>query len=858
MIPNIVKGSGISGAVRYVLGEGRDKDTKQAIELVPGQTSRIAWIGGTGFGFTVDSAERAELARKVMEFAAANQTSKTRKADNDCLHLSLSWAKGETPDRAEMEAAGHSALEALGMEGARALFVAHNDTDHAHLHVVASRIDPETGRAYRDSYDKFQISRWAHRWELEHGGIKCERRATAQQLGELWTAEPGRALAAITKDRATFSAKDLGFAIGRVVPYDEQRDDLTGRIMALPDVVALSDREGGPVTRYTTQAVLKSEQEVLTASGQLAADGSHGIRRETLIAVMERQKFATIREEQYKALLHATGDGGFAAIAGEAGTGKSYTMAAIREVYEASGCRVVGLSPTNKIIQDMTRDGFKEVRTVAGAVNDIRRDACAWDSRTVLMVDEAGMMGTSDMAAITRQAADGGAKLILVGDDKQLSSIERGGMFGALCEKHGAAELSEVTRAEDPEQRRAFNLMHRGEFREALGIFDQQGAVNWTKTQGEAMDALLGRVAQDMQAAPDKARFVFAYTNTDVDQINAGVRAIRRERGELGEDHQLRTSRGVENFATGDRIQFTASAYRKDMREAGLANGVAGTVAEIDGRRLTVALDVARGAEPRSITFTVGEDSKAGEFNGFRHGYAGTIYKGQGATLDQTYLYHSQHWRQASSYVALSRHRETTALFVATDTARDLDELARQMNRPEEKRAASQFHVIPQPERGAGLAAGVVDKAAQEITGRTTPVDADSFAQAARAATGRPDAAEGATTVRLDADTDPTPEERTAAQAIAGKIGAIRDPARQAAALWREHAREAAGRQESQPAEPPREQPPAPPENQNATDAKRQAILDGLAERMAEIEERDAERSRDTQSGRSRWRGPSR
>jgi hypothetical protein len=805
MIPNIVKGSGVSGAVRYVLGEGRDKDTKRAIELAPGQASRVAWIGGTGFGFTVDNAERAELARKVMEFGAANQTSRTRKADNDCLHLSLSWAKGETPGRAEMLEAAHSALDALGMGGARALFVSHNDTDHTHLHIVASRIDPETGRAYRDSYDKFQINRWAHRWELEHGGIRCEKRATAQQLAETWTAEPGKALAAITKDRATFTTQDLSFAVGRVVPYDEQRDDLMARIMALPDVVALSERAGGPVTRYTTQAVLKSEREVLAAAEQLADDQSHAVSRDKLVAVMERQKFATIREEQYEALLHATGAGGFAAIAGEAGTGKSYTMAAIREVYEASGCRVVGLSPTNKIIQDMARDGFREVQTVAGARNDIRRDACTCDSRTVLMVDEAGMMGTADMATVTQQAAEAGAKLILVGDDKQLASIERGGMFGALCEQHGAAELSEVTRAKDSEQRRAFNLMHRGEFREALGIFDQQGAVNWTKTQGAAMDALLGRVAQDMRAEPDKARFIFAYTNADVDQINAGVRAIRRERGELGEDHQLRTSRGVETFAQGDRIQFTASAYRKDMREAGIANGVAGTVAEIDGLRVTVALDVAQGAKPRFVSFTVGENAKAGQFDGFRHGYAGTIYKGQGATLDQTYLYHSQHWRQASSYVALSRHRETTALFVATDTAADLNELARQMNRPDERRAASQFHMVAQPERAAG----------QEITGGTTPANASTFAQAARAATGRPDAAEGAT-AQPEADTGPTPAEQqrrpvtrrygelddahrataaaeraAAAQRIAARVGKIADPARQADALRRAHEREA-------------------------------------------------------------------
>src|SRR3984885_11166410 len=79
-----------------------------------------------------------------------------------------------------------------------------------------------------------------------------------------------------------------------------------------------------------------------------------------------------------------------------------------------------------------------------------------------------------------------------------------------------------------------------------------------------------------------------------------------------------------------------------------------------------------------------------------RHGYAGTIYRGQGRTLDQTYLYHSEHWRSAASYVALTRHRDKAELFVATNTARDVTELARQMARVDNRRAASQFYQLGQ------------------------------------------------------------------------------------------------------------------------------------------------------------------
>jgi hypothetical protein len=120
-----------------------------------------------------------------------------------------------------------------------------------------------------------------------------------------------------------------------------------------------------------------------------------------------------------------------------------------------------------------------------------------------------------------------------------------------------------------------------------------------------------------------------------------------------------------------------------------------------------VELDTAKGEPTRRVSFVVGPDREAGEFNAVRLGYSGTIYKGQGRTLDQTYVFHSHYWREASSYVALTRHRESVAIFVAHDTAADLDRLARQMGRDEIKRAALSFVVSDERERGqAGDDAG--------------------------------------------------------------------------------------------------------------------------------------------------------
>jgi ATP-dependent exoDNAse (exonuclease V) alpha subunit len=262
--------------------------------------------------------------------------------------------------------------------------------------------------------------------------------------------------------------------------------------------------------------------------------------------------------------------------------------------------------------------------------------------------------------------------------------------------------LRQVRRIADTEQKFAWGRMHQGDFAQALEIFERQGAIHWNGTQNEARDALIAQYAGDSAREPGRQRFVFAFTNADVNALNSDIRALRRERGELGEDHILATKDGPQIFATGDRIQFTGNARTQRARNLGFTNGEAGSVKKIDGARVTVELDGKKHGKPRVVEFTAGDNAEAGQFNAIRHGYAGTIYKGQGKTLDQTYLYHSNHWHGAASYVALTRHREHTKVFVARETAADINQLAKQMARSDERRAASQFHYERGIERSRG------------------------------------------------------------------------------------------------------------------------------------------------------------
>jgi Ti-type conjugative transfer relaxase TraA len=680
LTPRITIGAGITGAVNYARGEGRDPVTRELKKLAPGEQSRVAWYGGTGFFWPVETAADIEQARREMESDALHQRGNCRQ---DCVHLMLAWRPGETPDRAHMEAQVKSALAAIGMANAKALYFVHTDEDYPHIHIVASKINPETGRAYDLKGDFLQLSSWAEHYEAEHGGIISVNRAANNELRAAIAArDAGAVIEALTKQRATFTPAQLDSALAKQIKNESERAQFSAQVLARPEIVQLAEKPDGPAVRYSTRTVIEAELHVLRAGAGLAADHSHGIDETRRAAVLKNELFAGLTAEQERAFRHVTGTAGLALIDGQAGTGKSHTIAAVRAAYEASGRSVIGLAPTNAVAQDMAAEGFGRAATIHSELFALNSGRRQWDAKTVVIVDEAAMIDTKLMAMVTAHTHEARAKLILVGDDRQLSSIDRGGMFGALKDRHGAAALSEVKRQVKLDDRRAAEWMAEGNFADSLKVYDRMGAIHWTRTQGEARAALIAQWAQDSAAQPGKTRFVFAYTNDDVATLNAGLRAVRRQRGELGADAMLETAHGRHNFAPGDRIMFTGTDKKQ-----GITNGRAGTVAAIEGSHVTVTLD---GRQPKTITFD------AASFDQFRHGYAGTIYKAQGRTLDQTMLYHSEHWRSAASYVALTRHRDTAALFVATNTAKDVKELARQMGRTDDRRAASQFHYAPE------------------------------------------------------------------------------------------------------------------------------------------------------------------
>ncbi len=496
---------------------------------------------------------------------------------------------------------------------------------------------------------------------------RAKRDGAKELRSDAKTLDPQRILESLTRRRATFTRADLNRALTDILPDPKARAAFTDAVLSREGVIPLRETESAPVSRYTLASVIDHERQTTAAARDMAGRSRHGVTAAGVHEALDAHSH--LDPEQRAAFDHATNAKGFAIIAGEAGTGKSATLAAIRDAYEADGYRVLGMAWTNAVVQDLKAGGFDPAATISAELFRQNSGRGKWDARTVLMIDEAAMLSSDHLAPLLRTASATGAKVILAGDDRQLASIERGGLFSVLREQHGAAELHKIWRVDGDDQKAAYNAMHRGDFREALGIFDKRGAIHWAKDGDQARADLVAAWLADSAAAPGKSRFAFAYTNAEANALNSAIRDGRKARGDLGEDCTLATKDGPQSYATGDRVQFTANAKDKQRRAEGLYNGAIGTLTAIDGDRVTVRLDTPKNQPPRDVSFTVGDNAAAGDFNAMRHGYAGTVYKGQGKTLDRSFVLHSDQWRAATGYVALSRHRESVQLFAAEKPA---------------------------------------------------------------------------------------------------------------------------------------------------------------------------------------------
>src|SRR5579883_3506212 len=435
--------------------------------------------------------------------------------------------------------------------------------------------------------------------------------------------------------------------------------------------------------------------------------------------------------EQQRAVEHVTGANRLALVLGVAGAGKSTMLEAARRTWGAAGYNVVGAALAAKAasglwdssgiesrtIESLVRgweardqwDALSEAdRTRAGVQLDAMiaaqrqayagpkpppRNLITLTEKSVLVIDEAGMVDSRTMARLVDEVDRRGAKLVLVGDPGQLPAIQSGAAFRAISERVGYAEIATVYRQREQWQRDATMALSKGRVAEALDAYQSAGRITFTDDLADARAALVADYLKDWADGPDRTRAALAYRNADVDAMNSALRQARRDGGHLGADVSFTATRGRGRdgqprelaFAVGDRVHFLANGLL-DVAGAWpdsygrvpghkVDNSDLGTIVEAANGRLVVRLDGERQGQPRPLVVV---DQAA--YAAIDHGYAITIHKAQGATVDHAFVLPNALDR-ALSYVALSRHRESVRLYAGRDELQDLDALKATLGR---------------------------------------------------------------------------------------------------------------------------------------------------------------------------------
>ena len=406
---------------------------------------------------------------------------------------------------------------------------------------------------------------------------------------------------------------------------------------------------------YSTRTTLAREAEVLEAAAAGVDAGIAVVPAARLVRLAEALGLGT---DQSRALERVCGSGeAICALVGPAGAGKSKMLEAARAGFESCGHRVIGLAPSAMAVEVLQHEAGIGSETLARFLLQTAIGADHLRAGDVVVLDEATMAKSADLCALVRITRAAGAKLVAVGDPAQLGAVGPGGLFRTLAKDTKAAELDTLRRFVEPWEREAL-LRLRAHDPSVVATYRDHGRITGAGFE-EAVE--LAFTAWCQARAEGKQVLMMAADHETVDALALSARAARVAAGEV-ERSGVRAGRHV--VGVGDEV-VSLRNDRSFVTGAGawVRNGDRWTVtARLDDGSLEVA-HVGQGGSVRLPSSYVTEHLALG--------YALTVHKVQGTTVDRAVVVVDAKMSAQQLYVAMSRGREhNSAVFVceAPDT----------------------------------------------------------------------------------------------------------------------------------------------------------------------------------------------
>jgi hypothetical protein len=487
----------------------------------------------------------------------------------------------------------------------------------------------------------------------------------------------------LTGQASTFTRTDVVDALAKRLPVAAsaeqalaQAEAAADRFLAERAVRVAYDRRLG-VERFSTPELLELERQLVDGATQRAGERCALVRPELVRQVLDRH--ATVGEDQAAMVRDLTqGGAGVAVVVGRAGSGKTWALGLAREAFELAGYQVLGTAPTGIATVGLAEEGFSDARTVDRLLLDLTKGRAELDGRTVLVVDEAAMVATRKLTPLLAHAERAGAKVVLVGDDRQFSSIQAGGGFRALRLRLGASELTVNRRQVEVWEQRAIEDVRAGNLEQAIAAYAEHDRIRAFEARDDRDRALVADWWQAHQAGEHPV--IYAHRRAQVDQLNTVCQRLRADHRQLGPE-QLAVGDRV--FAVGDLVVLGANARDR----LGVVNGTTAVILDLDvpGRAMTV-----RSLEddpPRTVRLPrwyLDAAVRPGQSRRVDLAYARTDMRSQGRTERRALLALDGVEDMQGGYVQLTRSKDRTDLYLTVGP----EPLGRDEERPHPLREA--------------------------------------------------------------------------------------------------------------------------------------------------------------------------
>jgi hypothetical protein len=410
--------------------------------------------------------------------------------------------------------------------------------------------------------------------------------------------------------------------------------------------------------RYTTTELLTIEQRIVDRAEAGVAAGRWTATEAKVEEALARHPKLT---EGQRAMVRqfATSGNTIDIGVGPAGTGKTTVMAIIHELSSLSGIPVMGAA-----LAARTAAGFE----TATDIRSCTLTRFLWEAGetgglpkgVVVVVDEAGMVGSRQLAEVSDLVEEASGKLILIGDHHQLAEIDAGGMFRALAVRVPAVELTENVRQDQEWERTALAELRNGSVNRAVAMYDRRGQINITATTDNTINQAVQNWYRDVEAIGDPAEvLLIGHRNNTVDQLNKRARTLIVETGLL-RGPALNVNDRI--FQAGDRV-----VCLKNRSRLGVLNGDFATVTAIDIERRTITIHLDRNDHSVTVPHWYLDDGH------LDWGYALTGHKAQGATVRRAHTVAGDGVDREWIYVTMSRGQEANTIYL-TDPELDHDE----------------------------------------------------------------------------------------------------------------------------------------------------------------------------------------